>query len=728
MPAALIIYCVFLLIEGGLALLMTGNAFLLAASTCGVLFYAAVWKSGGAWGEVCRALFAGLIAVAGPLYYKGAMIPTMLCFIALPHLLAATQSFWEIALRNDPASQNAKMRTVIFTVAFYMAMGLVLVLLRGLEPYLPVWISAPLGVLVLLMALPAWDMARVTRLKPGRAPRSPRTLILGRLMLLGAVLGAVAVLFAGVLPAASEKLCEVSPRWRAKAESPEKAPPHQPQPPPPSNGEANRPGMDSSAMTGRHELPRQSDIRSTGSVELYVKMDRDQADGLAAAGHLYVRSHTFDKWEEGVWTASSTAGRWIEDAADGSQDGMTEVRQNSRPVYAYSVFLNNADGFSLPALQGVTAYGLPKVFGLPGDLYQIQASGSIRYEARSAPLVWDTLPNRDLLRIGKTGNPSHTRNSGGRALSDLVFRDRKLFPDKSAPLAVRVAGIRDWFAANVQYSTVMEGHPSLTPLDNFLQAERKGYCDFYATAACLILRLSDIPTRIAYGYASDQYDPAEGVWTFTDETAHAWTEIYLDGLGWTVCDFTPPSNVGNLDSKEDKPKREPLDEKAYEGPQQPKPEPPSSPEPETFSLSAWWKDVLEKAAAMNAADKLLLSVKVLGAVVVVMLLFRWLFKKRKQARKPQDTFGEDEKQPAYFSEFLRLFREAGYPRPSGATPREYFDYLLARGAAGRELSPMIAYHYGRRYADGEADKKQEDEWLSLVRDSVRRLQEVNQHA
>ena len=53
----------------------------------------------------------------------------------------------------------------------------------------------------------------------------------------------------------------------------------------------------------------------------------------------------------------------------------------------------------------------------------------------------------------------------------------------------------------------------------------------------------------------------------------------------------------------------------------------------------------------------------------------------------------------------------------GSHPEE-----LATEAAGRELSPMIAYHYHRRYADAEPDRTQEDEWLTLVRESARRLE------
>ena len=60
MRLALVIYCFFLAIEAGLAWLISGNAFLAAAVTCGLLFYASVWRMAGPWGEIVRALAAGL--------------------------------------------------------------------------------------------------------------------------------------------------------------------------------------------------------------------------------------------------------------------------------------------------------------------------------------------------------------------------------------------------------------------------------------------------------------------------------------------------------------------------------------------------------------------------------------------------------------------------------------------------------------------------------------------
>lgn len=730
MPAALVIYCTFLAIEGGLALLISGNAFLLATAACGVLFYAAVWRLGIHWGEICRGLFAGLIAVAGPIYYQAAMVPTLLCFLALSHLLAATQSFWEIALSREPASQNMRMRTVVFTVAFYSAMGLVFVLLRGAEPQVPVWITAPLAVLVLILALPAWDLARVTRLKPGAAPAGTlRGVLLRRLLMLGGVLGMIAALFSFALPAAAEKLCEVSPRWRMKVESPESAPPRPPPPPQDEagQGKANRPGMDASAMTGRHELPRESDIVSTGAVALYLKpATKELAAALAASGTVYVRSHTFDDWQDGAWTSSVKGGRWIEDADDGAADGLTAVRQSGPAAIAHTIYLNQADGYSLPALQGVSAYRFPRVFSQPGELYQQQVTGNIRYEAISTPVNWDRLPGRERLKAGKTSLGSHTRSGLSPVMLGMVNQDPLLRPDNKPTLAAHIDGIRQWMQENVRYSTKVEGDPRLTPLDNFLTGERAGFCDFYATAACALLRVAGIPTRIAYGYAGERHDSGTGVWEFTDNAAHAWTEIYVEGHGWTICDFTPPQNIGQLD--EERPQSgSSLKEDAYEDmkPEPPPEAPAAAPETFSFNLSQWWNGVVEEFTAADGPGRILMGLKWLAVIGAAVLLVRWLLTARPEG-KNRDALTADESQPAYFAEFLRVFREAGYPRAAGATPREYLDFLLSRGVAGREFEDMISYHYQHRYAEAEADRGRESEWLALVRETGRRLSEARQ--
>ncbi len=722
MRFAIVIYCFFLALEAGLAWVISGNAFLAAAVTCGMLFYASVWKLGGPWGEIVRALAAGLIAVAGPLYYRAAPLPTVLCFLTLPHLLAATQCFWEISLGKDPAPQNVRMRTVVFTVAFYAAMGLVFVLLRGAEPNVSVWITTPLAILVLIAALPAWDLARVTRLKPARAKHAaPSGVVIRRILLVCLVLGMIAALFSGVLPAAAEKLCAISPRWRAKVDTPEKPAPHPPQPPAANDGEANRPGMDSSALTGRHELPQKSNIQASGAVQLHLRPHDRSIAGQMVAGPVYVRSHAFDAWKDGAWESSVRGGQWLTDKTDGSGDGLIMLTKKAPPaVVAHTVFLNNADGSSLPALQGVTAWKLPAVYSLPGDRYQMQTAGNIRYDAVSAPVIWDLLPDSAALRTGNSGNPAHLLISESKLIQNIIFAEPSLRPESSGTLASQITGIRQWMAANVRYSNVMKGHPSLPPLDNFLAGERQGYCDFYASAGALMLRLYKVPTRVAYGFAGNDYNAETGVFTFTDETAHAWTEIFVEGYGWTVCDFTPPANIGGHNTPQEKEKQS-FSEKDYEDQQQKGPEEPDTKKPEEFSLTAWWDSMVEKLLAMNPLELTKQGVMWLALAAVVLFSLRWL--RRKKPKAGEDTFAADEKQPAYFAEFVRVFQAAGCVRAGGITPREYLAAVQRRGLAGPEFTPMIHYHYERRYRDSGRDRDQEADYLTLVRAAEQRLQQ-----
>lgn len=80
----------------------------------------------------------------------------------------------------------------------------------------------------------------------------------------------------------------------------------------------------------------------------------------------------------------------------------------------------------------------------------------------------------------------------------------------------------------------------------FLFEGKSGYCQHFATAAALMYRMYGIPSRYVTGYLADPGDfllQEDGSYraVLTDRQAHAWVEIYLDGLGWIPVEATPPS-------------------------------------------------------------------------------------------------------------------------------------------------------------------------------------------
>ena len=74
------------------------------------------------------------------------------------------------------------------------------------------------------------------------------------------------------------------------------------------------------------------------------------------------------------------------------------------------------------------------------------------------------------------------------------------------------------------------------PLTNFL-VTKKGYCVQFATAMVMMSRAAGIPAHMALGFLPGTR--IKNVWTVTASDAHAWPELYLDGIGWTRFEPTP---------------------------------------------------------------------------------------------------------------------------------------------------------------------------------------------
>lgn len=83
-----------------------------------------------------------------------------------------------------------------------------------------------------------------------------------------------------------------------------------------------------------------------------------------------------------------------------------------------------------------------------------------------------------------------------------------------------------------------------------LEQTGRGYSVHYATLATLMLRYMGVPARYVEGYylsgeEAGQYEPGEEI-TLTEAHAHAWTEYYMDGVGWIPFEVTP----GYIDEEE----------------------------------------------------------------------------------------------------------------------------------------------------------------------------------
>ncbi|HVE98065.1 MAG TPA: transglutaminaseTgpA domain-containing protein [Mycobacteriales bacterium] len=78
-------------------------------------------------------------------------------------------------------------------------------------------------------------------------------------------------------------------------------------------------------------------------------------------------------------------------------------------------------------------------------------------------------------------------------------------------------------------------------VDHFLFEAREGFCEQFAAALAVMARSLGIPARVAAGYVPGRYNPFTGYYSVRGTDAHAWVEVYHEGLGWYSYD--PTSSV-----------------------------------------------------------------------------------------------------------------------------------------------------------------------------------------
>lgn len=91
--------------------------------------------------------------------------------------------------------------------------------------------------------------------------------------------------------------------------------------------------------------------------------------------------------------------------------------------------------------------------------------------------------------------------------------------------------------AEYGYSTFSDGKN--TSLEHFLFAGKRGNCEYFATAAAVLLRHAGVPTRLVSGFVADGWNEYGLFYDVRQSNAHAWIEAYLPGKGWTRFDATP---------------------------------------------------------------------------------------------------------------------------------------------------------------------------------------------
>ena len=439
----------------------------------------------------------------------------------------------------------------------------------------------------------------------------------------------------------------------------------------------------------RRPLPKRTNFKPGNRPEVFLRL-RDPGDvAELLQGQVYVRAFALSRYEQAAWGVSPGTPEILRaDAA-----GLVHLGSRSGHAIVHEVFHSHTDTGQnvLTALQGVVAVEVPELTRLDEGLLLLppppQPSG-YEYVASSSPLRLEDLPEGAeippwpqspavLTALPETGNLA--RNV--RALAAVAAG--------TGTTPQRLLNLRNHLRTTLHYSLESSNPNDLDPIDNFLFAEQRGHCEYFATAGALLARALGVPARIAYGWAGGTYYEEGNTFVFRAREAHAWTEVCLAGYGWVVMDPTPPTALRGDQLRVARPDEKPPGIGTT---------PDDTPDPTPLAAAA----PARVACWLTGC----LMVPALGLLV-------WRGRShRRAAEGAPDAREAVQGTPHYLSAWRRAAARRGVPMPAGMTLRRHLTRLPQPLPVAAEL---LAYHYAVRYAGARPDPRREKHLTAAIR-------------
>jgi transglutaminase-like putative cysteine protease/uncharacterized protein (DUF58 family) len=273
-------------------------------------------------------------------------------------------------------------------------------------------------------------------------------------------------------------------------------------------------------------------------------------EGMPPVPFLMLRGAVMDRFDGRRWTRTAEPFEW-------RRDGRTYVATEGKawaPRRSGAIYFPAA-GAPGPGLE-VTMYPLNSavVFTAAGLSRLEAAEGSAWFDQNDTAHLGASYVMGTTYRLWGAERPE-TGFSG--ALPSFALQLERLYLEPPPGGDPRVAALAaEWTAAardpeekiravagrlrgSYRYSLYSED--GRRDLSGFLFDAKAGNCEFFATAAAVLLRHAGVPTRLVAGFLADDWNEYGGFFDVRQGQAHAWVEAW-DGRGWRVVDATPPAS------------------------------------------------------------------------------------------------------------------------------------------------------------------------------------------
>ena len=304
-------------------------------------------------------------------------------------------------------------------------------------------------------------------------------------------------------------------------------------------------GKGSADVNGR--LKRDRIPEYTGEPVYRVTTDR------APQAAVYLRGFVGKDYAGDEWKAAGDAGfkRFYR------EQGM-ELPKSGRELVnlVYEAFGQSEEGFiRIEELGGKGSYSLYPYGAEMTQKDRVRWDGSARRRGSSYEFPYH-VPDSSFAATGITGESVELeRNYRSYVYENFLEYPAGQLPElttfleesgfRRADLYDSVYDVLTYLQKTATYNLKVESTPRGKDfVEYFLFESHEGYCAHFASAAVLMLRYLGVPARYATGYsvsASEFSGMAGGEYMAVarDRQAHAWAEVYLDGVGWIPVEVTP---------------------------------------------------------------------------------------------------------------------------------------------------------------------------------------------
>ena len=244
---------------------------------------------------------------------------------------------------------------------------------------------------------------------------------------------------------------------------------------------------------------------------------------------LYFRETSYGSYEYGAWRNPKTEFDIVRKSPNQNKWQLNNNLQDSNTMAVATYLQDQAAIIPVP----------DNINSLTGkDIIQVETNpyGSVRIEAREGWINYRLgVSNKDFIEAPPSANELLIAENY-QADFKKIATELNLYT--KTPLEV-ISTVKQYFKENFYYSiTQNQRYTRGQYLSRFLFNDKKGHCEYFATATALLLREAGIPTRYTIGYSVQEYSNWQGMYIVRARHAHAWLKYYIDGT-WYNMDTTP---------------------------------------------------------------------------------------------------------------------------------------------------------------------------------------------